>query len=376
MKRILTSLSLITCCAAWGCGGSSSDSQADAIKAALAQYRTTYLSDINLEVPGVSSAISEPDGRTHLVSDGKASLSDASELHRDSIFHVGSITKTFTAAWILQLDQEGLLSIDDPLSQFVAYPNGDAITVRQLLSHISGLPAFTAIPSFLDYLAEHPYPSPQEIIHFTIQNGTPDFAPGASYNYSNTNYYLLGMIGEQVTGKTWQEEMRSRFIEPLGLKHTFAYGYEDTPESVTGYTLCADTACTSYAINEYGTDSLWKLGWAAGSLISTPEDLNIWMHALISGDVLDATHREEMKICTPQSKQVLGSSTFFTGMGLGVFCVNSQTAAGGWGHDGAIAGFVAIAADFPASGYSGALAINLSEASSSEALEDALAAAE
>lgn len=313
----------------------------DALTAALPGIRrsTPVLDD--LEVPGVSVAVRLPGTGTVTAADGRSDITDGAKLTADSLFHVGSVSKTFTAALILQLDQEGRLSVDDPIATHVEYPNGKAISVRQLLDHTSGIPDITAVKDIASIVKKI---TPQETVRRVAAEAEPLFAPGTSYSYSNTNYLLLGLIAEKVTGRAWHQEVRARFLDRLDLGHTWVYGYEDAPEGVTGYSLsCEKAGCTRPRLDEAkGLD--WKFAWAAGAVVSTPKDLATWGAALVGGDVLDREHRTMMQKTTPQSKKYWSGQEQtgvlrYTGYGLGLYRYKIKGVGTGWGHSGSISGF-------------------------------------
>ena len=140
----------------------------------------------------------------------------------DTHFRIASVTKTMTAAVILQLAQEGKLSLDDPVSKYVPdVPNGDHITLAQLLEMRSGLYSFTDAPELATSMDDDPTKvwTPQELLDIAFAQ-PPNFAPGAEYEYSNTNYVLLGLIVEQLDGQPLATVFEERLFEPLGMTDT------------------------------------------------------------------------------------------------------------------------------------------------------------
>jgi len=348
------------------CGGSSSDPEAKSrLNAAMEEVMRTGGGSTGLPLPGAGVDYYTPP-REHLaLPHGMADLEQGVKMPNAGLFHAGSITKTFTAAWIMQLDQEGALSIEDPLSKYFSYPNGSEITLRHLLSHTSGIENFTEMSEFEELFLRNPYPTPEEVLDFCRQYAGQLFPPGTQYSYSNTNYYMLGLIGEQVTGRKWADEMHARFIGPYKLQNTYIYGHDEIPASVTGYTVCADDSCSRFALTPTGDDASWKLGWAAGSIVSSPQDLTRWMYLLVEGDVLDAAHRAAMQTATPQSEAYFREhpeNISVTGVGLCLWRYYSPGVGVGWGHEGEIAGFANTAAFFPESNFGLSLLINLREA--------------
>jgi D-alanyl-D-alanine carboxypeptidase len=228
-------------------------------------------------------------------------------------YRIGSLTKTMTATVILQLIQEGELSLDDPISRYRPdVPNGDNITIANLLDMRSGLPGYDLDPVFLRAVDEKPERiwSPDDLL--VIGYSEPAlFAPGTAYDYSNTNYILLGLVMEQVTGKTAGELFKERLIDPLGLEDTtlptlddasipsvHAHGYMFTtaekgggpdPALTPGQQLAAaggELLPTDWS----AANPSW--GWTAGSVISTADDLVVWADAVVDGRLLSPDMHE------------------------------------------------------------------------------------
>ena len=271
-------------------------------------------------------------------------------LREASRFHIGSPTKTFTAALIMQLDQEGKLSLDDAISTWINYENAKNITIKMLLGHTSG------IPNFFSAEGRTPEDSPKDLIELS-KSLKPSFSPGLAWEYSNTNYIILGVISEKVTGLTWQEQIETRFIQPLGLTDTYVWNGEPVGPTVNGSRM----ACSGNAEPECDppesslkllavTDGFdWKASWAAGAIVSTPTDLARWMRSLVSGDILDVEHRQLLTTPTQQSVQALSGnlasdehhgSLRWTGYSLGLCRFEVDREGIGWGHSGVINGFV------------------------------------
>jgi len=264
-------------------------------------------------------------------------------------FHVGSITKTFTAALIMQLDQDGVLSLDDTISNWIDFPNGDEITVEMLLGHTSGIPEYYTLDGFD---VEAP---PEESVALA---GTAPllFVPGSAFEYANSNYLLLGLIAEEITGSTWEQEVRTRFLEPLALTDTYVWTGEPEGTTVTGARAECDEigepSCepTRPLPQVPVTDSaFWTTSWAAGAMVSTSRDLARWMRALVEGDVVDRDHVDLMITPTPESIEFFAESApngplKVTGTGLGLITYEIDGVGTAHGHNGQVPGFIANAA--------------------------------
>ncbi|MFH8370601.1 serine hydrolase domain-containing protein [Streptomyces sp. NPDC018031] len=236
---------------------------------------------------------------------GTAGPGTGRPMPHDGRFRIGSATKTFTATVVLQLVDEGRLSLEDTVERWlpgVVRDNGNdgsRITVRQLLQHTSGipdmLPEIPALNSADGYRSERfrTY-TPEELVRLAQQR-SPDFSPGADWSYSNTNYVLAAMIIHEVTGRSWADEVDKRIIRPLGLEGTSApraFPFIPGPHA-RGYTAFGTgTSVDVTALNP-------SMAVGSGSIISTTHDLNRFYSALLGGDLLDPARLGEMTTTTP-----------------------------------------------------------------------------
>ena len=249
---------------------------------------------------------------------GVSGLSDpvAGETIRpDMIFSAGSITKNMVAALVLDLAEEGLLTLEDSLGQWLpAYPNiHGGITIRQLLNHSSGLFDFTEHPAyenslFADLTREW---TPEEIVTTFVE--APHFPPGASQEYSSTNYILAGMIIKQATGSEVSSELRSRFLTPLNLNSTFFEGEEQIIGEVAHGWRDIDGDGILDDIFPLQLTAVWSATWTAGAIFSTAEDIAHWGEALFGGQVITQASLNEMLDFLPG-----------LGYGLGTYKVELQ----------------------------------------------------
>jgi CubicO group peptidase (beta-lactamase class C family) len=193
-------------------------------------------------------------------------------------FRIGSITKQFTSAAIFKLAEAGKLSIDDPLSKYIPdWPRGDEVTLRQLLTHTSGIHDFTAKPGFYEHVTE---PISMAALINSFKNDAYEFNPGEKYSYCNSGYVLLGHIVEKVSGASYGEYLRKTFFKPLGMKNTGVYraGMPSLGEAF-GYSYTNGTMVR--AVN-------WDMSKVstAGELYSTAHDLFLWNEAIFHHRVL------------------------------------------------------------------------------------------
>ena len=241
-------------------------------------------------------------------------------------YRIGSISKTFTSVMIMQLVQEEKLTLDTKLSfYYPKIPNAAEINIEHLLRHRSGLFNFTSSPDYMQYM-EIPK-TPQELINIFIENGVV-FQPDEKYEYSNTNYVLLSFILEKIEGKPFQKSLEDRITKPLQLQHTY-YGGKINPENNEAF---------SYRKNDswlIARETDMSIPMGAGSIVSTPTDLNVFFNALFNGELIDEKSLEQMK-------------NVDRGYGLGLIQIPfyEQRA---YGHNGGIDGFQSNAAFFPGS---------------------------
>ncbi|WP_394824432.1 serine hydrolase domain-containing protein [Pendulispora albinea] len=274
---------------------------------------------------------------------GSARRNSTEPVAFESQFRMGSNTKTFVAVVMLQLVDEGKIRLDDTVDRWLpglvsGHGNdGKKITMRHLLQHTSGLRDYSddLLEDFTekDYYAKRfQHFDPEELVTTAIAH-EPKFAPGTGWSYSNTNYTLAAMIIEKVTGHDWSTEVRTRILEPLQMWHTFEPGdWADLPAPhAQGY--------NSFSAGQPPIDvTLFNMSWggAAGSLITTTEDLTRFWRALQGGELLSPARMAEMHDTVPATEL----HAVFPGLrdGLGIFW--SPTRCGGfWHHPGDTPGF-------------------------------------
>lgn len=219
---------------------------------------------------------------------GMADLELDVRLTADNVFRIGSITKQFTAAGILLLEEQGKLSVTDDINTYLpVYPtHGYTITIEHLLSHTSGIFNYTDIPGYFDGIAIRKDVSTEELIEVFAELPM-DFAPGEEHRYSNSGYVLLGAIIEAVSGQSYAEFMQTAIFDPLGLEHTYHGGPQIIPNRASGY------QGTVGAYSNAGYLSMTQ-PHGAGALLSTVDDLAKWTTALFNGDLLSKASLKKM----------------------------------------------------------------------------------
>jgi D-alanyl-D-alanine carboxypeptidase len=301
-----------------------------------------------LAVPGVIVAVRAP-GRCRWVATlGTRNVTTGRPMTLLNHVRVGSITKTFTGTVVLQLVDEGLVGLDDAISRYLTgVPNGDHITVRELLQMSSGLYNYSENVAFNRTLDEAPDKvwTVPELLEIGL-HGKPYFSPGAGFHYSNTNSVLLGVLVETVTGHRLEDELRTRIFEPLGMRDTVLPPQDDASiprPHPRGYMFGTNVgtlppACDAQPVGRHDvTNASPSWTWAAGGAISTLRDLLVWAPSLARGTLLSEETQAERLRWIPTGP---GSAP-----GYGLHITNFF---GIIGHDGALPGFQSFVGYAPA----------------------------
>jgi CubicO group peptidase (beta-lactamase class C family) len=255
---------------------------------------------------------------------GYADIETGLRANAGTKYRIGSISKTFTAVIIMQLIDEDKLTLDTKLSGFFPeIPNAGEITIENLLRHRSGLYNFTNAEDYVSWMEKTK--SRDELIQLFIDNGTV-FNPNEKAEYSNTNYVLLSLIAEKIDHKNFSDIIKKRISKPLKLKNTY-YGGKINPENnealsytkLKGWTLATET------------DMSIPMG--AGSIVSTPNDLNTFYASLFAGKLVSASSLGEM-------------TKLVDSFGIGLFQIPFYERKA-FGHTGGIDGFQSNSAYFP-----------------------------
>lgn len=332
-RRIRQSLGTIVCVAVAatvvGCGSSKKTSSTSAASTTSSTKQFSPAVQANLrqavngfvgtgKFPGMVVGISSPQG-SFLYATGYSDLATHAPLQTNQVFRIGSITKTFTATVVLQLAQQGKLSLSDPLSKYEPQiPNASKITIRELLNMTSGIRhGDSPLPN-----AKNPQKSltPQQVIANTTSHPLL-FAPGTKYSYSDTGYLILGEVATKVTGTDIGTLIQRQILQPLGLHHTVYDPSSPLPSPTAhGY---------RYVHGQTLDTTNWNEGWAAaaGAMASTVGDLERWAPALATG-----------KGILNQSMQQQRLQMVNTGVGASYGLGILQYLAS-FGHDGEVMGY-------------------------------------
>ena len=220
---------------------------------------------------------------------GMANMEWNIPIETDTKFRLGSITKQFTSMLVLQLVQEGKIKLEGKLTDYLPdyrKDTGDRITIHQLLNHTSGIPSYTGLPNFFQEISRNPYSVSDFVKKYA--SGDLEFEPGAKWKYNNSGYFLLGAIVEHVTGKPYEQVLKERIFDPVGMKNT---GY-DHYETILAKRAAGYEKRPGGYVNAPYLDM--GLPYAAGSLYSTVEDLYLWDQALYTDKLLPAQLKESM----------------------------------------------------------------------------------
>ena len=281
--------------------------------------------------PGVIALVSSPQGTWIGTSGTTGEGLDAVPTPTDHT-RVGSLTKTMTATVILQLSEEGKLNLSDPIGKYVpGMPNGDTATIQQLAEMTSGIAPYTTSEVFQQQLFADPLKvwTPEELVAFE-QGQSAEFAPGEGWQYSNTNYVLLGMVIEQVTGQSIADVFSERLFGPLGMTDTVFPGSSNAiaDPHLRGLTEQGqDNGATADA-----TDWNPSEAYTAGEVISTLADLEIWAHAMFTGEGILKPETQQFR--RDSINRTIPPNTAAAGYGFGIGDMG-----GWWGHDGQIPGY-------------------------------------
>ncbi|MFV8182113.1 beta-lactamase family protein [Streptomyces spinosirectus] len=295
----------------------------------------TAIDDVRRQagIPGAVVGLWLPGKGCYVRASGVADTVTQQPMTTDSFVRIGSETKTFTATALLQLVDQHRVRLDDPISRYISgVPNGRRITLRHLLEMRSGLFPYTSDPDFVQALLSDPQRSytPRELLAYGFKHAN-TFAPGAQFEYSNTNFVLLGLVIEKVTGHRFGDVIDAQVLRPSGLRHTLlprgAQFPQPHPHGYTNQTLDGSVADAT------NWNPSWA--WAAGAMISNLHDLRRWAEIVATGKLLSPRTQA-------QRLQTLPTGFPGTDYGLGIFETN------GWiGHNGSIPGYETVTVYLP-----------------------------
>lgn len=325
------------------CGGSSSPSSG--AQPASLGFTVDAIANAAMQqqgLPGMTIALGKSGTMLYVKAYGVSNVATKLTTQTNTIFGIGSITKQFTAALIMKLQEQGKLHVDDPLDAYLpAYNFPSAITLRMLLTHTSGFADYTTFPLYPGWATN----GVSEATLLTAVSQVPLlFQPGTQFSYSNSNYFALGAVIEKVTGQSYETNLNQYIIQPLGLTSTY-YALPPSSQSAIGYTMGTTDLVPALVVNR-------SAPFAAGALSSSVTDLVSWDNALVNGQVVSPASFKEMTTPIPL---IVGNGSGSYGFGLELSAINGRPII--W-HGGAINGFDADSEVFLDSGFAVEVLVN------------------
>lgn len=322
-------------------------------------------------IPGLNFSIIYPDGHQENYSSGYADLTNEIPLSANHVMFSGSVGKTYAVAVLMQLLEEGKVGLHD---RFIDYfpdslwlydlPNIQDITIKMLLSHTSGLPRYVMKQEVWDSIRINPdkvWTYEDRLLNISGDDAV--HLPGEGWSYSDSNYILLGMLIEMLSGTYYYEEVSSRLLDPLSLDDTHASLKRDIVDLPVGYSRLPDFGIPEEVVVDGVFIFNPQMEWTGGGFASTTPDLVRWAKYYYDGGVISDTVLKSMITPCEQGKD-LGNNTAY-GMGTFIF----QTTVGeAWGHTGFMPGFNSIFAWFPNAKIAVAMQSNCDYAGSKMAL--------
>lgn len=279
--------------------------------------------------PSALASVTGPDGQSTDATAG-------ADVPADGEIRIASNTKMFVATVVMQLVDEGAVDLDASVETYLpglvvgTGIDGAGITVRQLLQHTSGLPEYADQIAADAFAVREQYVSPRDMLDVALERPAA-FAPGERWEYSNTNYLVLGLLVERVTDRALGEQIDERVVEPLGLEHTYLPhpGERELrgPHPTGFHAKVAGELVDFTALDP-------SFAWAAGAMVSTPSELNTFMQALLDGELVSEQSLAAMQTGVPAGDELWPEATY--GLGLQSYPLSCGGTA--WGHGGDIPG--------------------------------------
>lgn len=358
MKRI-TALSLIIVAALLSCNLTQSQNEQ------VHRHETQVLIDslvIANDIPGLNFSILLPDGTQENYSSGYSDVQSEIMLDPADVLFSGSIGKTYAVAILMQLVDEGMVSLSDSIADYFPeidwmnrIPNIDDITIEMLLKHTTGITRWVMKPEVWNVLHD----SPDKIWTYEdrfafVFDDEPAHPAGEGWGYSDTNYLLIGMLIEKLTGKKYYDLLDDRILKPSGLKSTYPSDHRDIYNLAQGYSRLPDDFMIpekvvvdgNYVFNP-------QMEWTGGGVASTTSDLAKWAEIYYTGNLFSDSLLLRI-VCPPDEAIRLGKKTLYS-MGSFIFETDNGIA---YGHSGFVPGFNALFAYYPETQIAVALQFN------------------
>jgi len=321
-----------------------------------------------LSIPGAIVGVWQDGATPYVRAFGVRDKATGRPMRTDLRMRIGSETKTFTGTAVLQLVDKGKVGLDSPIDRYIDdVPNGDEITIRQLLEMRSGLPTYNQVAAWVRAAAADPHRqwTRRELLAYSFAEPAL-FAPGTSYHYSNTNTLLLGQVVRKVSGQPLTRYLRRHILDPLHLGHTsFPLGAAFPSPHAQGYTNftpdCIESGDPDACATVNSTSWNFSWAWAAGGMVSTLGDLHRWARMVATGKLLSrATQRQRIRFREAEVE----------GVGYGLALADSH----GWiGHDGVMFGWESTTIYLPSEKATVVVLVNGNNVLSHDTLADQLA---
>jgi len=308
--------------------------------------------------PGATAAYILPDGRVFGFATGYSDVEEGVKMSPDMRMPSGSIGKTYAAAVAISMDLDGTLSLDDKISKYLGdedwfsrLPNGNDITLRNLLNRSSGLIDHVFASEEFQAAAKQAlaegdpdrYFTPREQVEFVLDR-EPLFPVGKGFSYTDTGYLLAGMVMEKASGHPYYEELKKRFLEPLHLTYTLPQDRRRVPNLAQGYAVrSAQLFGIPPKVVENGR-LVFHPGseWTGGGLYNNPQDLVRWAKALYEGNAMDGDYLDDLLGSAAETGPERSERSYSLGVGI------SSTPLGtAYGHSGFFPGYLSIMRYFP-----------------------------
>jgi D-alanyl-D-alanine carboxypeptidase len=281
--------------------------------------------------PGLFARVTQDGAEEFVGTAGVADLVDRRPIRTTDRLRIGGITKTFVATVVLQLASEDRLAVEDPVGGWLPeYPVHPDLTLAHLLGLRSGLPCYARalVGTPPDWRIYDRYHAPEDLVRLALTLDA-ESPPGLAHHHSHTDYVLLGLVVEWVTGQRLDAQVWQRIIAPLALRDTYFPTVDPTLHGphATGYVRCGGPYLSC-------PDVTPSQSWASGAMVSTPADLARFYDALLGGDLLPADQLSAMRDAIPIDER--------HGYGLGLYRIQFDDGATGFGHYGVVPGYTSL----------------------------------
>jgi D-alanyl-D-alanine carboxypeptidase len=313
-------------------------------------------------IPGMTFAVRFKDGRMLSLASGYSDTEERTKMLPDAVMFSGSVGKTYVAALVLKLQEQGLLKISDKAAKyldaedwFAAVPNTMEMTLEMLLNHTAGVPEYVYDRAIWETLRNNPDKtwSVAERLSF-VSGHSPSNPPGKGWAYADSHYILLGLVIEKVTKKDYYKVLNEMILQPLQLKNTRPALGRFVPGLPAGYTTLSDEMLLPDKVSIKGLYVFNpQLEWTGGGLVTTVTDLCQWASELYGGKVLEKKSLERMMTPAPFKTTLVENA----GYGLGCF-IGENNGVRYLGHTGFVPGYITILHFLPRHGISMAMQFN------------------